>query len=108
MRTYLISRIAGAVALLCSLGLYAHAQTPNPGDKGQMRQLAQEYCSKTANEQVCGCFADNLVKNLNEKEWRIFIADTSNSSAPPSGVGQSDIDNYGKKLAAAGNACGLQ
>lgn len=97
-----------AVMALTLFGVQANAQAPDPANKTQMRQLAVSYCSKTANATVCNCFADTLVKNFNEKDWRIFIADTSGNSAPPSGITQSDIDNYGQKLASAGNACGLQ
>ena len=86
----------------------AHAQAPDPSDKNQMRQMAYAYCSKSANATVCNCFADTLVRSFNENDWKIFIADASGSSAPPSGIGQAELDGYGRKLAAAGNTCGMQ
>lgn len=107
MRWKKVSYIVSSLLLATVIAMPVQAQSWNPKDKKQMRQLALESCLKTRDEKVCNCFADNLVSNLNEKEWRIFIAEQSKSSAPPSGITESDLDNYGRKLATAGNACGM-
>lgn len=86
----------------------AGAQTLNPKDKKQMYQLAYDACVKTNDASVCNCFADQLSKNFEEKDWKIFIADMQKSSALPQGVSESDLDAYGAKLSTAGNACGLR
>lgn len=91
----------------CFLSLHVYAQH-DTGNKKQMRQLAYDYCKKSATAEVCGCFADNLVKNFNEKEWSLFVADATNSPAPPAGVDQGHIDSYGKKLSNAGQVCGVR
>jgi len=99
--------MGGSVLLMTVIMLPVQAQSWDPKDKRQMRQLAFDNCVKSRSEQVCNCFAENLVSNFNEKEWRIFIAEQSKSSAPPSGISEGDLDNYGRKIAAAGNACGM-
>ncbi|MGL4667006.1 MAG: hypothetical protein ACRCWR_03655 [Saezia sp.] len=97
----------GGLVLIAAFGLTVQAQSFNPKDKGQMRQLTLDSCLKTRSEQVCNCFADKLADTFNEKDWRIFIAEQSKSSSAPSGVSEADLDSYGKKIAAAGNACGM-
>lgn len=105
-----VQQLFGAIAaiILTMAMVTVQAQTYNPKDRNQMRQLAFQQCSKTSNEQICNCFAAQLVENFSDKEWAIFIADTQGSSEPPAGVGESDLIVYGNKLAAAGNACGMK
>lgn len=98
--------VIGLVLMISAVG--AQAQQFDPSNKAQMRQLAFDYCSKAGNVTVCNCFADTLAKKFNAKDWALFIADTQKSSVPPAGVGESDIDTYGQKLADVGNVCGLQ
>lgn len=107
MRLQQLSSVFAIVALSVTL-VAAQAQTYNPKDRKQMRQLAFESCSKTASEQICNCFADQLIDNFSDKEWTIFIADTEKRPEPPPGVGEADLIAYGNKLAAAGNACGMK
>lgn len=93
------------VAGIFSIQSGAYAQ--DPGNKKQMQQLAYDYCAKTGKADVCNCFAENLVNNFGEKEWKLFIADATNGQYA-SDVSQGDMDAYGNKLAAAGRACGVR
>ena len=107
MNKWLSIAMAALVLLMAFSVSMASAQELNSKDKRQMRQLAYDSCVKNKSEQVCACFADRLQSDLNEQDWQIFIADYKKSASLPSGISGTDIDAYGRKLAAAGNACGL-
>ena len=94
-------------SMFMAFAMLSSVQAQNPRDRSEMWQLATDSCLKARNAQTCNCFAGELADRLNEKDWRIFIAEQSKSSAPPSGISEADLDGYGRKIAAAGNACGM-
>ena len=82
----------------------AAAQTPNPNNKEEMRQLVMTMCP-AEQAQSCTCLADNMAKDLTTKEWTIFIAAMQDAPEPPAGTTEEELVQFATKLQTALQSC---